>query len=186
MTERDETVPWPVEYRIDREDRVVEVNEAWRRFALLNGGDELGHALGRSLWDAIDGAEVRFVWEELLRRARSVLRAIEIDYRCDAPAARRFMRMRLEARDDGSVYLRTWPLAVEPRDEVRALERRATIAARGALISCAWCRRVVSRDRWLEIEDALAELGVAVDDDVPLVSHGICADCAARVEAKLV
>jgi hypothetical protein len=43
---------------------------------------------------------------------------------------------------------------------------------------CSWCRRVrLDAARWVEVEDAVAELRLFEDVRPPQISHGVCPIC---------
>src|SRR5947209_973097 len=79
-------------------DRLVEVNDAWTRFAHNNGAPELAPdaVLGRSLWTFIADPTTRRLYEALVARAREGSPRT-VPYRCDVPAAKRLMRMTITA-----------------------------------------------------------------------------------------
>jgi len=47
---------------------------------------------------------------------------------------------------------------------------------------CSWCKRVPDGSgRWLEVEEAVAELGLMAGPHLPRVSHGICPACGKAI-----
>lgn len=160
----------PVVYRIDAGDMLVEVNDAWRAFALENGAPSLADgAVGTSLWAAIDGAELRHVWGILLDRARAGA-PVDVPYRCDGPGMRRHMRMTMRGFPDGGVEFVSRILDAEPREPVPTDE---------LLRACSWCNRFHVGE-WLEPEDATERAGL-LGAAPPPITHGICEDCRAEV-----
>lgn len=59
------------------------------------------------------------------------------------------------------------------RLSVRAAARVAYLES--LLLLCGWCRRVRTENGWISVERYLGEQGVEA-------SHGICAECAAKME----
>ena len=160
----------PVVYRIDGDDRLVAVNDAWCAFARENGAPQLADgALGTSIWDAVHGAETRHVWEVLLSRARAGV-AVDVPYRCDAADERRRMRMSLRAFPGGVVEFVSETVGVEPREPVPSYE---------LLRACSWCNRFFVGE-WVEPERAVAEAAL-LDGEPPAFTHGMCPDCSARI-----
>jgi hypothetical protein len=47
--------------------------------------------------------------------------------------------------------------------------------------ACAWCRRVHVSGRWRSLAVALRLLDVPSEDELGLLTHDICEDCAARM-----
>jgi hypothetical protein len=47
--------------------------------------------------------------------------------------------------------------------------------------ACAWCSRLHVSGRWRSLPVALRLLGVAGQDELGLLTHDICEDCAARM-----
>jgi hypothetical protein len=47
--------------------------------------------------------------------------------------------------------------------------------------ACAWCSRVHVSGRWRSLAVALRLLDAAGPDDLGLLTHDICEDCAARM-----
>ena len=97
-------------YAIDEHDHLIRVDEGYYRFAEENGWTAAGSSLGRSLWDYVSGRELVKLQRLLVRRVRDEVGDVELSFRCDAPALRREMDMRIVARprnsgrhDSGSV-----------------------------------------------------------------------------------
>jgi hypothetical protein len=174
-----------VVHRIDADDTIVLVDEAWRRFARANGAPSLaGSAEGRSLWDFVAGFEVRELHRILLQRVRSDGRVVEFAFRCDSPTLRRHLRMTIVALPGGHVEFRSRTLREEPRAAVPLLDAGATRTGEW-LTMCSWCKRV-KLDDWVEAEDAVDELGLFEQTTLPSISHGACPACLVKLleEAK--
>lgn len=161
----------PIQYRIDENDRIVQVNEIWDSFAVTNAAPELAdRVVGTSLWGAIVGDEPRMLWRTLIQRVRAGA-SFDIPYRCDSPGTRRELRMRCS------------PL---PRDGIAfssIVEQSATRSPLelphhddGALIdACSWCNRI-RVDAYVEIEEAVERLSLLARDGFRL-THTLCAEC---------
>ncbi len=156
-----------ISYAIDAHDRFARVAEGW---------DEL---LGEPMWSVVDGTEAQVLWRTLLERVRAARGEIRLEYRCDLPDLRRRFEVRLVPCDDGGVMFEHRLLAAEPREPVKLLERPAARAEDDAMLRmCSWCGRVtLDWGRWLDVEDAISELELFARDDLPQITHGICADC---------
>jgi hypothetical protein len=114
----------------------------------------------------------------LLRRVRGELRSIDLAFRCDGPALRREMDLRIVSQSSGRLVLFSASLrAEERRDEFQPL--LAAYAPRGeeTLTMCGWCDRFLVGDEWVEVEEAVARLGLFEMPEMPAISHGVCPDC---------
>jgi hypothetical protein len=102
---------------------------------------------------------------------------VTFDYRCDAPALRRFMQMRMRPAEEGGVDFDSVTLRVESRAPVAPALRTGD----GPVVRmCSWCNRVECRDTWLELEAAAEQLGLFAASCPPSLSHTMCPPCFAR------
>ena len=167
-------------YRLDAQDRVTDVNDAWRAFAVQNGAPELAHAvLGRPLWDFLAGSDAKNIYRALIARVRGG-RSVSVPYRCDAPDRVREFELVLTPREAGSIECATWVRGERTRSAVRLLDAHAPRTG-DFVRMCGWCKRVRVDDDWAEPEDAVRRLGLFTSGPMPQVSHGICAECSARL-----
>jgi hypothetical protein len=97
-----------VEYRLDAQDRIVGVNEDWRRFASANGVETLmpEKVVGRPLRSFISGDITRMFVDTLLQGVRLTGRERKLPYRCDSPDAKRYMEMTIGPAPAGGIV--TW------------------------------------------------------------------------------
>lgn len=174
----------PVVYRIDAGDRLSSVNAEWDRFAVENGAAELrsGRVLARTIWDFIADPTTRHLYETALAQVRAG-REVRFPFRCDGPQIRRFLEMTATAAGEGGVEFRVRTLKTESRAAVRLLDPEVPRAGE-PLRMCAWCKRVVAGGAYLEVEDAIAALGLFDAPVLPPVTHGICPACEARMSEK--
>lgn len=167
-------------YRLDADDRIVEVGGDWNRFAAENGGSDLvPPPLGRSVWDFFAGEEIRLVWSELFARARAGER-VEVPFCCDAPGVERDCRIAISAEGGSKLAVTTTILREGSREP---LEFRFTDDALGAGVvrACGWCRAFEVDGRWVPVEVAVESLGLLQRFEPPPVSHAICESCASAL-----
>lgn len=168
-----------VQYRIDGNDRISAVNDAWSEFARSNSGDHLlpPGILGHSLWRSIVDPTTVQVYRLLLARVRDGTAPVSFRFRCDAPDTRRLFEMHLTSATGGAIDFETRLLESHPRPHVSLLD--VTIPHYGALVTiCAWCMRVRSLDEtWVDIESAIPSIGLFETSKTPQLSHGICPSC---------
>lgn len=172
-------------YRIDSDDRIVFLNDQWDRFACGNdgGGVRSSEVLGRSLWDFIDGLTTQQIYRQIVKRSRAG-NAVGYPLRCDAPDRRRLLQMDVRATDDGCVEFRSRILSEEPRQALSLLDRR--FPRTGDLITvCSWCEKVRVDGRWVDVEDAIEELGLFQQALLPALTHGMCQACSESMHAVI-
>ncbi len=172
-------------YRIDRADRIVYVNEAWNEFARLNGADGLHlRVLGRSLWDFVSGRDVMPLLRDWFSRIRTSGMIARTRFRCDAPDRRRHVEIAIFPRLGGVLEVQTQSVSEEPRPAVSLLTNVPDRSG-DSLAVCSWCKRARVGKVWLEIEEAVGVLGLAGDDPLPTVTHGICPVCTDFVRGQI-
>lgn len=173
-------------YRIDAEDRVIEVNQAWCDFAEDNDGEAVmpDKVIGRPLWDFVSGQGIAELYWQMVRRARAG-HPVAFAYRCDAPEWRRLFHMTVQAHADNTVEFRSELEREERRPMVRLLDCKQPRDERWTRV-CSWCQNVaVTDESWVPVEEAVARLNLLADDTLPKLTHGICPKCQAGMMAKL-
>lgn len=176
-----------VEYHIDRDDRIVAVNEDWSTFATANAAHAIaGEAvIGHSIWDHLADPGTASIYQRLCQRVRAHGRATTFTFRCDAPGARRLFRMQLTPGAAGQIITEVREVSVEPRAPIRVLD--ASAERDGAFVRmCAWCHAIADTDGgWLALEDAVRDLAVFHPPAPPFVTHTVCPPCRASMEAMI-
>jgi hypothetical protein len=174
-----------IQYRVDAADRFIAVNPAWVAEAEADGRRELlpPGILGRSLWDAIGDPTAQHLYAALLERVRAGAGPVSLVFRCDTPAQRRLLRLRIAPSARHGIDFEARFLAVKDRAPVALLDRAAPRS--GALIRiCAWCKRVPLPDGpWVEVEEAMDRLDLLDAPPLPRLTHGICPACQAALDA---
>jgi hypothetical protein len=171
-------------YAIDEHDHLIKVDGGYYRFAEENGWPDAGSTLGRSLWDYVAGRELVKLQRLLVRRIRDEVGDVELPFRCDAPAVRREMDIRIVARPGGRVVLFSSRLrAEEERDLPQLLLDPAAPRSDEMLEMCGWCDRFNVDGEWVEVEEAARRLELFNRPELPALSHGICPDCNAMLLA---
>ena len=169
-------------HRVDGDGRISFVSDAWLAFAAENGyRTTRSEQLGRPLLSAIGGEENRHIYRLLIERVRTSARAVEFGYRCDSPETRRWMRMHHLPESD-EVEFESLLLRLESRPYAPLIEaRQGPSAASDVLSMCSWCKAVLADQDWIEVEQAVRQLGLFATDRMPRISHGICPDCRTRL-----
>lgn len=175
-----------ITYQIDAADKLVSIGGAWNKFARENNAVELAAAnvLGRSLWEFVKDETVRHLYGQILKKVRAG-RVMKFDFRCDAPAEQRHLRMVIEPADHGSVQFQTRPIKIHPRPA--GIEFSLSCGSLiDPVIACSWCNRIRTSDReWVELEKAVEIMKLFAVAPNVVLSHGICTSCRDRVMEEI-
>jgi hypothetical protein len=171
-------------YAIDEHDHLIKVDDGYYRFAEENGWHEAGTSLGRSLWDYVAGHELVKLQRLLIRRIRDEVGDVELPFRCDGPAVRREMEIRIVARPGGRVVLFSAQLRSEQEREIPQLLLDPGVPRSEETVEmCGWCDRFEVEGEWVEVEEAARRLQLFNRPELPALTHGICPDCNAMLLA---
>lgn len=168
-----------VRYQIDASDRIAAVNEGWIEFARANSGDRLlpPAIVGHSLWDSISDPTTTQIYRAIVNRVRKGAGPAQFRFRCDSPAMRRLLEMRIKGGERGAVDFETSLIESQPRPVVALMDVQ-TPRSDALITICAWCMKIeVPGHVWLEIEAAAATMGLFESAALPHLSHGMCPDC---------
>jgi PAS fold len=173
-------------HRIDSQQRIVFVNQAWTDFALSNEAPRLipENVLGTLIWKHIADSETRALYNAILDRVAKHSRTIRFPFRCDAPDRRRYMEMVVSPLPQGIEFTSTL-IREEPRPPLPIL---SSVAPKGDdfIRMCGWCKKVaLPGDKWAEVEEAVGVLDLFTDQILPSISHGICPDCFERISLEI-
>jgi hypothetical protein len=114
----------------------------------------------------------------LLRRVRGELGSVNLPFRCDGPTVRREMDIRIASQASGRFVVFSARLrAEERRAEFQPLLAAETPRGEETLTMCGWCDRFLVDGEWVEVEEAVARLGLFQLPEMPAISHGVCPDC---------
>ena len=160
-------------YLLSHDNKLLEVNTGFRRFALENGGVDIDERWrGQSVLRAIAGP-LRAYYDDAFRRVRETEEPWQHAYECSSPERVRCFHMTVYPVGPRLVTihalrvdtLSTWPKC--PPDDARYV--------RGGLIRmCSNCRRVHNpsgHQRWDWVPAYLHQAPATV-------SHGLCEACA--------
>jgi hypothetical protein len=180
--------PQTVHYRIDREDRLVELNAGWLTFAADNGGQALqpSAVIGQPLWMFVADSTTRQLYEAMVLRLRQGGLPVRFRFRCDAPSRRRLLAMEMTADSVGGVRFCVSSVVEEPRSPVLLLEPDHAREAGSLLTMCGWCKDVrLPAGEWVESEEAIRALGLFGGAPLPRVTHGMCPPCYSAIVGAL-
>lgn len=175
----------PVVYRIDRDDRLVFVNERWSEFARDNNGTTLHAAdvLGHSLWDFIPDAAVREIYRQIIAEVRSG-RKLVFHYRCDSADHRRQLEMTVKRNEADEIEFSSRVGIIAPRSARPRPLASVPPGERIFLRMCSWCHSITAPDgTWLPLETAINKLRLLQGKAPWRVTHGVCPSCAEKMFA---
>lgn len=176
-----------VEYSIDADDVVIAVGRNWADFARDNDAPELAAPpSNRTLWSYFENDEVQELWRLLVARVRASQQHAEVPLRCDAPHARRWLRMSIAPEPDGRVQFRCALVFEEARPPVSLLDSKSERdGGLQPVALCSWCGRVEEGSRWLAIEEFVQVTRSLEGSSLPPLAHGICGSCRGHMAAEL-
>ena len=160
-----------VAYRLDAEDRIVDVEGDW---------SPVPGVVGSLIWRFVRGTDLQDIYRRLFRAARAG-RPLEFPYRCDSPSARREFSLAIERRADGTLAVASRLCRVWERDEllaVTSVPRNDTLVLR-----CSVCNDFRVRGEWADIVDAAAARRLLATERPVRVYHAVCPSCRARLRA---
>lgn len=178
-----------VEYRIDANDRIVEVNDAWTSFAAQNGGEGLLSAvvMDRVLWEFLTDATTIHLYQAMCKKLRRGGPAVRFRFRCDAPDVRRLLTMSMTCGESDSITFEVTSAAEQVRPPIPLMDLPASVNTGSHVSMCGWCKRIrAPSGAWVEIERGIQALGLfQAHARLPAVSHGICNVCELALSTEL-
>ncbi|MBL9137842.1 MAG: hypothetical protein JNK85_18380 [Verrucomicrobiales bacterium] len=166
-------------YSVDAEHRIRWIANDWHDFASHNQGSHLTPAqlIGRSLWDFISDPSTRSIYRTLVDIVLLRGTPTTFGFRCDSPTHRRHMRMEMSRPRQGICQFRSMILADEERRYVSFIDTEQPRSDEFVRI-CSWCKRIAHPlGHWIEVEQAVSDLGLFTRRVQPLPTHGICPGC---------
>jgi hypothetical protein len=172
---------------LDRDDRIIRVNDNWLAFAQENLSPHLMAALvlDQFIWQFITGPETVYLYEQIFRRVRAGVSPVALPFRCDSPDCRRYMEMSLALLPGEAIEFTAHILREERRAPVALLD--VSRARSGELLSiCSWCKAVYIPGRgWGEIEAAIEALDLFGGRPMPQLTHAVCNTCYETIIQEL-
>jgi hypothetical protein len=159
-------------YRLSRDYRLLEVNEAFRRFARDNGGAEmLEHLHDMSALTAISGP-LREYFAETFERVRKLGTPWHHEYACSSPERARTFHMIIYPAGEEFVVVHSCT-AEGPHTTHPCAPDAELYVREGQIKLCSHCRRVQNHSeprRWDWVPSYLQQAPADV-------SHGLCEPC---------
>ena len=168
-------------FNLDAQTRIVRPESP-------NGSCDCAWADGLSFYAILSDASLRELFHMVIEKVRHERTPIRLTLRCDKPDLRREAYVILSpAAPQGSQELEVenGTLSATPRDPVLLLDP-AIPRDRDFITICSWCKRVkVGDDEWVEVEEAIARLGLFDRIRLPRLTHGMCPDCSRDLRAAI-
>jgi hypothetical protein len=165
-------------YDLDRHLVITSLGPGWDEFALENGAAELlaPAPVGHPLMMYVSDATTVHLYELLFTRVSRERREVSFPIRCDGPALRRYLTVTISPKAGAGFRVNTMLVRSEARAPVQLL---ATSLPRrqDQLVVCGWCKKAGVGEQWVELEQAVALLGMFEGRDPPEMTHGICTTC---------
>jgi len=182
-TDQDESSERPtsdLQYRLDAQDQICSVNEEWQSFAAANEARTLlpPDIIGRQLWDFIGDVETQHIYRVLHRRVRTLSVPVRLSFRCDGPERRRLLELDIHAEEGQGLTYQVRTVKEQLRPPVPLLDPKQP-RSESFVTMCGWCKRVATPSRgWVEVEEAVGELGLFAEPRPPQLTHGVCEECS--------
>ena len=172
-------------YRVDAEDRITFVDASWVAFAGENGLPALTAEFvkGTSLWNYISEGATQDYYRNIIKHVRTTGRTVVVPFRCDGPECRRFMEMSVAGLDAGALEFRSVLIREEARSRVDLFDPDFPRTEQWLTV-CAWCKKVDAAG-WVEVEEAMRQLGLSNQARLPRITHGMCPACGGKFETKI-
>jgi hypothetical protein len=168
-----------VTYQTDHRHRILAVSASWDAFAVENGAES--HALaaavvGRSLFEYIEGLEVRHLYEILLKTVLETGVGATVPLHCDSPSLRRKLLLSIRPMQFGVVEYEGRIVEIAPREPVLILDSTRPRGPEMVYI-CSFCKRIEQAGDWLDPATYLLQSNALAKEILPRLSHGVCPDC---------
>ncbi len=166
-------------YKIDADDRIIEVDENWLEFAKANHTPELldGSVIGQSIWRYIADTETRHLYQVMLDNVRMTQRNVSVPFRGDSPDCKRFMELKLSSLPGKAVLFTSTLVEAAPQAYMPLFDVTRERTSDSVQI-CSWCKAVkVSMQDWYNADEAVVALKLFGEDVMPEVEHSMCPSC---------
>lgn len=173
-------------YEVDRDNRIVSVDDAWRGFASDNGWKELASndVVGQDIARYVAGWDLVTLYGAIFDHVRKSGTPESIPFRCDSPTVKRYMELEIAPLPEGRLSLIGRLVRAIDHPYVPLLDLKRTRNGQWQII-CSVCRRIKrDDDSWGEIEDSVENPYEVPASGLPRLTHGICEDCAAMMRRK--
>ena len=106
-----------VSYRINEKNEIIDVFDSWNNAALVGHADELldmKRIIGMSIFSVLHDDNTRMYYDSVFQKCRLLKKGHMLEYRCDSPTHKRFMKMELVPLANNDIDLFNYLLREEP------------------------------------------------------------------------
>lgn len=171
-------IPETLSYILDHDNLIIAIHGGWDCFAKQNAGEAVLEQLviGQPWQNFVSGKVTQQYWRTVFEHVRSKQKPLSIDYRCDAPLAKRFMCMTVYPEPSNRLRLvsacrhiecRSWPVTMS----------RAKQRSKHTLTRCSQCNRLLQEGVWQEAEELVHAPAYSSFE----VVYGICPACQQKL-----
>jgi len=173
-------VPLPsYRYAIDADDRISAVDAQWLAFARDNDAAKLTEefVLGRPLWDFVEGAPTRRLYEAVFHTVRQDKATAVVPFRCDSPTLQREMRLQIASSDGRTIHLEGVLCHTQSTPYLPLLDREVHRSTH-RLTLCSLCKRaLVEPLGWIALDRAVVCLRLSDVRLPPQMVQSVCPAC---------
>lgn len=165
-------------YRLDQDDRIISVNEAWKQFARENGAPELQEnaVIGRVLWDFMGDRDTVLLHQLIVGKVRAHQKILSWSFRCDSADRYRIMESTVSPMDNGGIEYTNYFISEYPRAKISLIDPKASRTDE-FLRLCSWCKGVIQGQHVVTLEYYDELLNQSTTGSIPRLNHGMCNDC---------
>lgn len=166
-----------VSYRIDHEDNIVSVFDNWIEAAEEGNNQELQDVesvLDTSIFDHLNDESTKSFYKLTFEQCRKQNKAVELDYRCDSPTEKRFMKMRVIPLPDRSLNIHNYLLKTERFRAPVIIKPYDVSSNKKPVLRCSLCNslKLPTAKHWIDP----GYINV-ISESYFSVIHAICPDC---------
>ena len=126
---------------------------------------------------------VRQIYLDIIQKVREG-KEISIDFRCDAPTYKRFLKMTIKLENNNIVKFISEAQKIIPQNYLNILDSKV-IRSIEFIPMCSWCKKIKMGFEWEELEQAINKYGLLTQTQVPSLTHTICEDCYKQLESLI-
>lgn len=172
----------PIEYTVDKHNRITTLSDSWHQFYIHNGGTRPSDSfVGENLFQSIAGKEVQMLYGTLLRHVRSTQVALSFPYCCYSDSLRHDLVMTIIPQADESLLFSNAVTSITPWSKTTEIVKQKLPQM---LMLCSWCNKIKA-DTWMDPQIAVLKYGLFESMGAVNFTHGICPRCQSRILSTL-
>ena len=148
----------PISYVLDPEGTILSVEGGWNDFAIANNSSCLSNSIiDKSIYSFFSVDQVKSLYKKVFSSVLFKKRPLEIKFRCDSDKVLRFMSMTIEPKGERDLRVTTYLVREVDRKQILGREILYMALMDNYQKMCSHCNKIyiATKDRWMEIDDAL-------------------------------